>query len=505
MIGIDIGTTSTKTIIFTANGDILSQSSIGYPMIHPEPSWMEQDPNEIYNAVLRATGEAVERLAPQKRKGISGISLSVAMHSLIIVDSNSEPLTRSIVWGDGRSAKEAELLKRSEWGPNIYRNTGTPIHPMSPLTKIIWFKNHQPTLFSKAYKFISIKEYILHRWFGQYVVDYSIASATGMFHLQNREWDETALQVAGIDSNQLSELVSPLHRLKGMNAEAAEQLGVEPDIEVVIGASDGALANLGTGAIGPGDMAITIGTSGAIRMTVSAPLTDPSGRTFCYALTDQLWVMGGATNNGALALDWFKKELLGMDEDQTVTTSDSYEHLAALAEQSSPGANGLVFLPYLTGERAPHWNSNARGTFFGIALHHQKADFVRAVLEGVIYSLRSVEQAMLETGINPTKIFASGGFARIPVWRQILADVLGKEVFFPESHDSSCWGAALLGFHSLGIIPDLSQARKPDALSHKPNMQTHQRYSEYQSLFNDLYIRLEPCFNQVIEFQRANR
>ncbi|MEC2628091.1 FGGY family carbohydrate kinase, partial [Bacillus cereus] len=245
-------------------------------------------------------------------------------------------------------------------------------HPMSPLSKLVWLQNEQAELFAKSYKFISIKEYVFYKLYKEYVIDYSIASATGMFNLKSLKWDEEALHVAGITDEKLSKLVPTTHSLTGLDEEFAKEMNVLVSTPFVVGASDGVLSNLGVNAIDPGVVAVTIGTSGAIRAVTNRPVTDPKGRIFCYALTEDHWVIGGPVNNGGMIFRWARDQL-GTSEIELAKRlgKDPYEVLTEIAAKVNPGSDGLLFHPYLAGERAPLWNANARGSFFGLGLHHK--------------------------------------------------------------------------------------------------------------------------------------
>ncbi|HAQ07738.1 MAG TPA: gluconate kinase, partial [Bacillus bacterium] len=459
IIGLDIGTTSMKASIFTSKGRFVSSESIEYPIIHPRPDWAEQDPEIIYQAALDSIRLSIIKAGIDSRNLI-GIGISSAMHSLIAVDENGALLTNSIIWADNRSVDYVNELKKGK-GHEIYLRTGTPIHPMSPLSKILWFKGERPDLFAQARRWISIKEYVTWKWFNQYFVDYSIASTTGLFNLNDLDWDKGALQLAGIDRKQLSEPVATTAVFRGIAPAAATYMGIPADLPVVAGASDGVLANLGVGAIDEGEVAVTIGTSGAIRTVVKEPLTDIKGRTFCYALTEDKWVIGGPVNNGGVALRWFRDQFGSEEtEEAKLTGNDVYEVMVKAAERTPAGAAGLLFLPYLTGERAPHWDANTRGSFFGMTLTHTRAHFIRAVLEGVVFAVHSVGEVLEELAGESKEIRVSGGFARSNVWRQITADIFDQTVIVAESHESSGLGAAVLVLYALGHIDSLSKVKE---------------------------------------------
>lgn len=504
VIGLDIGTTSTKAVVFGPQGQIRGVHAVDYPLIQPHPSWAEQDPDQILQAVIDSVRNALIK-AKVSAEDVLAIGLSTAMHSLIVLDSSHNPLTKSIIWADNRSVDQVKRLKKELSGHEIYMRTGTPIHPMSPLAKILWMKEADKDTFSKASMYIGIKEYVLFKLFGQFVVDYSIASATGMFNLQDLDWDKGALDLLGITKEQLPLPVPTTHVLKGMNQTAATQMGIRPDTPFVVGASDGVLANLGVGAIGEGEVAVTIGTSGAIRTVTDKPRTDERGRTFCYALTDKHWVVGGPTNNGGIMLRWLRDEFAAPETEVAKKLGiDPYDLMIQYAEKVPAGAEGLIFLPFLSGERAPYWNANARGMFFGISLHHKREHFIRAVLEGVVFGVFSVGVALRDLAGPAKDIRASGGFARSPLWRQILSDVMGRELMVPESHEASALGAAVLALYGIGEIDSLERVKDWIHISyrHEPNLDNTATYLELFDMYERVYHKLEGEFDIIAEFQR---
>lgn len=306
MLGIDIGTTSTKAVLFSEKGEVIQQENMGYPLYTPDISTAEQDPEEIFQAVLQAISNIMKH---HSHKKLSFVSFSSAMHSVIAMDENDQPLTPCITWADNRSEAWAHKIKNELNGHEVYKRTGTPIHPMSPLTKIAWIVNDLPEIASKVKIYIGIKEYIFKKFFDHYVVDHSLASAMGMMNLKTLDWDEEALQIAGITPAQLSELVPTTKIFTNCDSDLAKQMGIDPQTSFVIGASDGVLSNLGVNAIRKGEIAVTIGTSGAIRTIIDKPQTDEKGRIFCYALTEKHWVIGGPVNNGGMVLRWIRDEL----------------------------------------------------------------------------------------------------------------------------------------------------------------------------------------------------
>lgn len=504
VIGLDIGTTSTKAVVFGPQGTIRGVHAVDYPLLQPQPDIAEQEPDVIFHACVDSVRHAMLK-SGASRSDVLAIGLSTAMHSLIVVDEAGKPLTNTITWADNRSVEQAARIKSQLGGDAIYRRTGTPIHPMSPLSKILWMREERPDLYAAAAKYISIKEYVLHRLFGQYVVDHSIASATGMFNLEQLDWDEGALELLGVRREQLSQAVPTTHILQGMDERLATQMWVRPDVPFVVGASDGVLANLGVGAIGPGEMAVTIGTSGAIRTVTDKPRTDEKGRTFCYALTERDWVIGGPTNNGGIMLRWLRDEFAAPELEVAKRLGlDVYDLMIQYAEKIPAGSEGLLFLPFLSGERAPYWNANARGMFFGISLRHKREHFIRAVLEGVILSIFSVGIALRDLAGPAKDIRASGGFARSPLWRQILCDVLGREVLVPESHEASALGAAVIALKAVGEIDNLGVIKDWIHIRHRhqPTLQNTETYLHMFYIYERIYQKLTDEFDIIAEFQR---
>ncbi len=494
LIGVDIGTTSVKSVLFTSKGEVVSKYGLDYPLYSPVPYAAEQAPEEIFTATITTVSQVVaqSKVAPSK---ILALSFSSAMHSLIAMDGEGKPLTQSITWADNRSVEVVETIRQWRSEESLYKTTGLPIHAMSPLVKLVWLQQRHPLIFNQAAKFISIKEYVLFKLFHSYVVDYSIAAATGLFNLKQFTWDRDILAFLGISKEQLSQLVPTTYILNLMEAKYSSFMGLSPQISTIVGSSDGVLANLGLGAIKPGVTVVTVGTSGAVRTGVKKAILSFPTRLFCYPLTSQYWVLGGASNSGGIALQWLKEQLL--------ETEESYGTLTALAQKVPAGAEGLIFHPYLTGERAPLWNSSAKGSFFGLSLRHRKAHLVRAVLEGVVYNLYLIFQALAPLATKNTVIKATGGLADSELWRQILADVFEQKVIVPSQLESSCLGAVILALYALEKIPSLESFTPivTESYSHKPILANTKVYKKllpiYQSLggkFVEEYSYLEQAF-----------
>lgn len=491
IVGVDIGTTSAKAVLFDEKGVAKHTSNILYPLIQDTPDMAEQDPLLIFHSCIRA----IKEVADHSKGNIKAVSFSAAMHSVILMDEKHNLLTNSITWADNRAFKYAMELKKGGIGKQIYSRTGTPIHPMTPLSKIIWLRTEKESLFKKAKYIIGVKEYVLYSLFGQLKVDYSTASATGMFNLNTFDWDEQALNVAGITKAMLPEIVDCFYQFKGLKKEFADQMGLTANVPFISGSTDGLLSNLGVNAIEPGVLALTIGTSGAMRITVNKPVFDPDARLFCYALTKDKFIVGGAVNNGGIILRWARDE---------ISKSSDYDELLARVEKVPAGSRGLLFHPYLGGERAPLWDANARGSFFGLTRVHTRDDMCRAVLEGIMFNLNEVLQLITNLAGKPKKIQATGGFARSKFWRQLVADILRADVTVPESYESSCLGAAVLAMKSLGMIKDISDVKNMVGVvnTHKPNPQHDKVYDELIPVWRRLMNVLSSEFESIATFQR---
>ena len=519
IIGIDIGTTNTKAVAFTTDGKVLGSAGASYPVFTDAGGRHEQDPDQLLDAVVSALGEVRRMLVGAAgasgvagvaasgigagEEGLAGISFSCAFHSLIVIGEEGRLLTHAMTWADLRPSAQANALRDSEAGYRIYQHTGVPIHAMSPLCKLLWLKATQPDLFRRGVKFISIKEYIWWRLFGKYQVDHSLASATGLLDIRQLEWYPESLALAGIQPGQLSMPVPVTHAETALLPEARRLLeGGLPEggiagrvndplpegLRWIIGGGDGAMANLGSGAVRHGETALTIGTSGAIRMTVTRPEDDPLARVFNYIISEGYYICGGATNNGGNVLQWYIDRVMGGGVGE-----DDWHRRIAEIEHVAPGCEGLIFLPYLQGERAPVWNADAKGVFFGVRSLHDYRHFLRACLEGVSYSLYQIGVSLAET-VGPIEhIYASGGFTRSTAWLQMIADIFGKKVYVTGLADASAIGAAMIGMYACGLIGDLRTAASLVTVvqTYEPNAALHTVYGENYQIFTQLYGRLK--------------
>lgn len=512
LVGVDVGTTNLKVLAIDPDTmELVAHAARPVETNVPEPGYAEQDPEEIWRSLLACLSELTTEVAAAGRT-IRALCFSTAMHSLLAVDETGVPLTSALIWSDNRASEEAATLKKEQG--ELYKTIGVPIHPMLPLCKLVWFGHHQPRLLKRAARWLSLKEYLWWKFTNRYEIDYAIATATGLFDSHKATWHPPALKLAGISADQLSLPVNTTHIVPYTGKPEQLIPGLPPGTLLVIGASDGCLANLGAGAMEPGITTITIGTSGAVRRTSVRPIRDAQSRLFSYPLykyenqpnttqsatiqadadgpeergpdLSDWYVVGGPTNNGANVLEWVSEKLTNQDVPTVLAT----------AATIPPGSDGLLFLPYLQGERAPLWDATARGSYRNLDWQHTQAHLVRAALEGVMFNLRQIE-LLLARHTGPTRVIhANGGFAQSAFWVQMMADVFGVPVRLNASNESGAIGAVLLARLALsfntGEPVSLAELTRQLAFSNtfQPDPERHKVYAQsfktFQALIDEL-------------------
>ncbi len=491
ILGVDIGTSSTKALAWTISGTITTQHQIKYQSQQPKPDAEEQSPK----ALLNATIGVIKAVVKEQGQPIA-LSFSFAMHGIMAVDKRDTPISPLLLWNDNRSKKEAAHFKEKKEATRFYEHTGTPIHPMSPFCKLLWWKKNKPETFHKAGKFISFQEYLFSQFFGGYYISHSLASATGLFDHKKLDWYTPALDLIGITKEKLATPLPSTHLFKGLQSDYAHLLGLDRNVPFVLGAGDGCLANIGSGVINKDQMAVTIGTSGAVRITDKVPIPASAhnpGSLFNYLLTEKEYISGGAINNGGNLLDWYKHNFLS-GEQQT------YHQILQEAFKAKAGCRGLLFLPYLYGERAPMWDPDARGCFWGIASRHERKDFTRAIIEGICYALFHNAKILMDaTQKSPSQICVSGGFVHSKPWLQMLSDIFQKQVIITNQADISSMGAVFLGLKALGRIQDWSEIIRycspTEALS--PQRDLHPIYKRNFSLYSKMYELTQKAMHEA--------
>lgn len=500
IITVELGTNGVRVIAFDLKGTAIASMKGSYPTFHTEPDHSEQDPEQIFITMLYVLKNLLTEKVHPKNYKVVMICFSASMHSVLPIDRNGVPIGNAITWADNRGKLEARELKQSKFGRDLYNATGTPIHPMSPLIKIKWLSKNDKERFDKTYKFLSIKTYIIQQLTSEYILDYSLASATGLFNFQRMTWDSDALSYAGITSKELPDLAPVFASAGQLRREYQKSLGLNENVKLMVGSSDGCLATLGGGVWEEGKATITIEDSGAVRIVGKEVIRDEKQRFFNYLLAENYFVSGGPTNNGGIIFEWFAKQF--GDFKSAFDIEYTLENLMREASGCRPGAEGLIFLPYLQGERAPIWNANARGNYFGINIKHERQHFIRATIEGILYEVYSIGKTLQEQR-RIDNLTVNGSFASMPLCSQILADLFNKPVSTGSNPDSIALGAFLLCATDMGIYKNLDEAARTVVLSetYHPHPYNHSTYEKYFAIFERLTGKLSEEFEEIANLQ----
>jgi gluconokinase len=480
MLGLDLGTTSTKAIALSPGGDLLATASAPNRIYSNVPGSAWQDPREVCRGALKALTDLSQKIP---MVNALGICLSGAMHSLFPCGPDLEPLMPATTWADVRAGETAERMRSMCNPAELYRRTGCPLQYLYHPAKIRRWIDENPDL--GAAQFSAIKDYVLFKLTGEWVTDLSLASATGLLDThQYFCWDQEAIALAGIQPGQLPVLISPDSVAGKITRAAAELTGLPIGLPVIAGAGDGGLANLGSGAVHNGQTVLTIGTSGAVRRIAGQPQFDPAERTWCYLLLPGRWFHGGATNNAGLAVQWVRDQFYP-DLPGTV----GYDQLFTDAAAVDVGADGVVVAPYFAGERNPHWDAGARAAIHGLAFEHGRKQVARAVLEGVGFCMADIWDAMGENPLPGGAVRLTGMINSRPIWAQILADQIGVSLEGLEAGDASAVGAAMMGFSSLSpgsSLESLAALSRPTAF-YAPDSAHHAAYQRIKRNFRAIY------------------
>jgi gluconokinase len=490
-VGLDLGTTGIKATAFDVDGQPIASAERPAGLQRDADGAATLDPERVAGATEEALAEVAEAT---QRQGcaIRRLGFSAAMHSLIPIGLDGAPLAPAMTWADLRPQPDAEALWRSPAGRDIYTRTGTPIHAMSPLAKLLWLRRAQPELFQRATMFVGLKEWLWRRWFGEWVIDASLASATGLYNLRAGQWDRDALALADITPDRLPRIVPTTYARSDLAPDIARHLGLDGAPLIATGASDGTLANLGVGALDSRWLVVTIGTSLAVRRGVAEPVTDPATRIFCYALGPDRFVSGAASNNGGGVLQWMYQRLL------THWPGDAQPDglAAALEEASHAHADGLIFLPYIAGERAPLWSGDTSGALVGLRAEHTAADALRAAVEGILFNAAWLMEQVVGGRAAPEAVVATGGAFQSGWVAQLAADILGLPLISAGAVFASARGAALVADIAAGArtweqAQEVGATELAAAPRIEPRPNEMARYQERYQRFRALAAALE--------------
>lgn len=451
VIGLDVGTTAAKVSAFALGGGWRTGAGHEYPLQQPRPGWEVQDPEVMWRALHEGLADVASELGDAQ---VVGIGVSTAMHGLIALDAERRPITPLLTWADSRAAEQAMRLRDTDQGRRLHRTSGTPIHSMSHLCKLLWYAENDPDTVAAARWWVGLKDYILLQLTGELVTDLSNASGTGLLDSRAEDWNPEALELVGVRRDQLPP-VRPTTDVLRLRDDLAGLVGLPQGVPVVLGAGDGPLGNLGVGALEPGVVGLSMGTSGAVRMITPEPYVDEAGKLFCYNLAEGAWLIGGAISNGGIVVRW-GGDVFGVDfADEPGGNPDGM--LLELSRDVPIGAEGLVMLPFLMAERAPLWNPTIPGAFLGVRRGHTREYFVRAAVEGVALMLSAIVDEL--DRVEPIRqIRATGGVFRSTVWREVLAAALGKPLVVTDGAEGTALGAAALAVYGLGEAASLKEA-----------------------------------------------
>lgn len=498
LIGLDIGTSSAKGLLITTDGRVVAKTVVTYPFFIPRPGWSEQDPAEWWKATVKIFRE----LAATRKCEILGIGLTGQMHGAVFLDENLEVIRPAILWNDSRTGKECEEIENLLGSDRLKNITGNPALAGFQAPKILWLKKHEPQSFSRIRYVLLPKDYVRLKLTGELATDVSDAAGTLLLDLRKRDWSEEILSALSIPRKWLPPVYEGPEVTGYLTAEVERLTGIPKGTPVVAGGGDNAASAIGAGVVEEGAGLLSVGTSGVIFVHTDAPKIDATGaiHCFCHAVPGKYHLMGVVLSAGG-ALQWFHDKIVS----ESLGASGGservpYEMLIHAAENVPPGADGLLFLPYLSGERTPYMDPTARGAWVGLSLAHGKAHLVRAILEGVAFALKDSWVRIQRLGVNPPELRAVGGGTRSSLWRKILAAVLQVPLRRLEIEEGAAYGAALLAGVGAGAYRDVYEAvrvavrlreecEKPDELLSSLYIEPYERY-----------VRLYPALKQAAIF-----
>ena len=499
LLGIDIGTSATKSVLFDAEGTAVCSASAEYPLYQPNPSWAEQDPDDWWNATCVTINQILQK-SGVKAEEIAGVGLSGQMHGAVVLDKDNRPLRRSIIWCDQRTAAECDQITSIIGKERLIEITANPALTGFTASKIMWIKNNEPHIFEQAKKIILPKDYIRFKLTGEFATDVSDASGMQLLDVKNRCFSSEVLSKLGLDSGLFAKVYESCQVTGTVLPNSPS--GLAAGTIVVGGAGDQAAGAVGNAIVKQGVISSTIGTSGVVFAHTDQPLIDPKGRvhTFCHAVPGA-WHIMGVTQAAGLSLKWFS-DTLCQSEKQTAAllNMDVYQLLDQMAEKIEPGAGKLIYLPYLMGERTPHLDPYCKGSFVGLTPIHTKAHLIRSVLEGIVFSLNDCLEIIREMGVGASSIMASGGGGKSPLLCQMQADVFSSQVNTIKGGEGGALGVAILAGVGAGIYSTVEQGCQVAVKQNKtylPDSAANAEYCKYYQIYKDLYQGLNKSFKAL--------
>lgn len=500
LLGIDIGTTGAKALLVTDAGEVLGSVSREYPLDTPRPGWAEQNPDHWWEAAIGSIRAVLDR-AGVPGSTVAAVGLTGQMHGLVALDGGGEVLRPAILWNDQRTEAECRWITEQVGPARILDLLSNPVLTGFTAPKIVWLRRHEPEAYRRVAHMLLPKDYVRYRLTGEFATDVADASGTALFDVRHRAWSQPVLDVLEIPQRWLPRVEESPVVAGEVSREGAAATGLWPGTPVVAGAGDQAAQAVGSGIVRSGLTSVTIGTSGVMFAHLDAVQVDPQGRThtFCHAVPGKWHIMGVMLSAGG-SLRWLRDQIA--HRDWFGGRDEPYDRMAAQGASLSPGAEGLLFLPYLTGERTPHADPHARGAFVGLTLRHGPAHLTRAVMEGVAMGLRDSVEIFRALGIPTRQVRVSGGGARSPLWRQILADVLNVELAVAVPAEGAAYGAALLAAVGCGAAGSVEEAceRAVVVREHVAPVADHaERYEHLYRLYRELYGLMRPTMHALAQ------
>lgn len=505
----DLGTTGNKASLYDGQGKICASAFHGYATEYPSVNWAEQNPEDWWSAVCRSTQQLLASARVQPRD-IACIVFSGQMMGAVAVDRAGRPLRKAIIWADMRAVDEGRWMTKRVGAEMVYRLTGHRAGASYSGAKILWVRAHEPEVFARVHKFLQAKDFIVARLTGQFVTDYSDASGTNLYDLRAKQWSAQILEAVELDHALLPELHSSTDVVGHVGRDVADEAGLAPGTPVVMGGGDGSCAAVGAGVVREGSAYNYLGASSWIGLATREPILDATMRTFTFAhLVPDMFSPTGTMQAAGASYQWLRDTLCPQEQQAAAQLKlSAYEMMNLLAEQSPPGANGLVYLPYLMGERSPRWNLNARGAFVGLTVQHTRADIIRATLEGITFNLKVILEAFEDQGAHVEAMRVIGGGARSRLWRQIMADIYGKPVMRPALlEEATSLGAALAGGIGVELFKDFSLAEEltPIVDTTLPNPTVQPVYDRLYQVFNQAYAAMVPVYEALADARASDR
>jgi xylulokinase len=505
VLAIDLGTTNCKTLLIDHQLKVHKKISIEYPVSIPQPGWSEQNPGDWWDIVKKTIKHVTKEFSAE---AIKAIGISGQMHGLVTLDKNNQPIRPAILWNDQRSAPQCQQIYQAVGGKEGLLNfTNNPMLPGYTGGKILWLRDNEPNLYEQISHILLPKDYIGHKLTGNISTDVSDASGTGLFDVRQRTWAYDLIKTLGLPIEWFPQVYESTEIIGEISKEISTETGLAVGTPVIAGGGDAVMQTVGSGATTGNVALVVIGTGGNVTVSTKHVIENPGSKlqVFCHVIPNQ-WVAMGVIISAGSSLKWFRDNLATAEVQLANDLGkDPYEIIIDIAEKSHPGSNGLIFLPYLQGERCPYTNPHASGAFVGLKANTRKSHVIRAIMEGVTFALRDVLEVFISLDIKPNLIHTSGGGSASPLWRQMQADIFGREVTMLEfGTDASALGAGILAGTVAAFWSSVEEAESliPKRYTEKPIAENSKKYQQQFNIYQAIYSRLEPIYEQLAELEQ---